>query len=545
MDRAPLGQAGDAQLQPINIEMFLEDPQKSVVFAPPEAAVKLNNPFYEATQLEQDGKRDQAKAIYLELLNANFDNAVLCAALGMSYATTMRSGLAKLLLETALRGLDAGRLIDDFKALGIVPKCQHPNDIDKFLSGKRAEILNALGTCYKHENLVPQARDLFEQAQSIVPPNADIQNNLGTLYINEGCPEQALATLTKAIEIQPNHAQAHWNRSLAWLEMGDYVQGWPEYDFGFAAHVRNERSHTKTPVPNWDGTPGKRLVVYGEQGIGDEILFASMLPDLLRDCPNTIFECHRKLHTLFAASFPNIDIYPTREDPMITWPLKPDGTPRYDFEAKVALGSLGRYYRNHLEDFPGTPFLQPTAAAEKTWGERLHALGDKPKIGISWIGGHKRTRMEVRSIELARLRPLLELGRDKVDWISLQYTPAEDELAAFEKETGIHIHHWPENVYNANYDETAGLVAGLDLVISVATSVIHLCGALGVPCWVMTASRAAWREYYGGDHMTWYGNNNTMFRQAPGSTDWEPVIAEVTAALADMLGAIDGNPSSP
>lgn len=512
--------------------MFLEDAEKRVIVGLPATAPKApNNPFYTATELDKAGNRKEAERIYLELLNADFDNPVICAALGMNYAVAEKNGLAHTLLQKALDGLP--NMLDGFKRVGITPKSDKQDGLDSFLQVKRSEILNALGTCYKHENRTAEARRYFEEAQDGLPPNPDIQNNLGTLYINEGKPELAQEHLLKALEVDSNHAQAHWNLSLSYLELGDYEQGWREYDWGLTAKVRMERNYTRNPLPFWDGTPGKRVVVYGEQGIGDEILFASMLPDLLRDCPNTVFECHRKLHKLLANSFPALDIYPTREDEVLTWPLKGDNQPRYAFDAKIAIGSLGRFYRPNLDSFPGTPYLKPTPQSELHWNDRLAALPRRPKIGISWIGGHKRTRMEVRSLELERLLPILQ---QDAEFISLQYTPCEDEIANLKEKHGITLHHWPEASYSACYDDTAGLVANLDLVITVCTSLVHLAGSMGVPTWVLTPSRPAWRYRLDLDTMPWYANT-TLFRMQSDSTDWQPVVEEVAGSLAEILKA--------
>lgn len=521
-----------------NVQYVLDDPEKRLAAglpAQPTPSKKPINPFFDATEAERAGDRKAAERMYLELLNADFDNPVLMAALGMNYAAADKSGLANLLLQTALLRFDD--LVPGFKRLGIIPKSDHPEQLEMFMRVKRSEILNAIGTCFKHENRTAEARKYFEDAQEGLPLNPDIQNNLGTLYINEGKPTEAIEHLDAAIAADPNHAQARWNRSLAYLESGDYERGWPEYHYGIAAKVRMDRNYTKGPLPFWDGTPGKRVVVYGEQGIGDEILFASCLPDLLRDCPDTVFECHKKLHKLFANSFPNIDIFPTREDEVLTWPLKQDGKPRYTFDAKLALGDLPRFYRNNLDAFPGTPYIKPTAATELRWNEKLARLGRKPKIGISWAGGHKRTRVEVRSLALEQLLPIL---RQDADFISLQYTPCEGELAEFTGKHGIPIHHWPEAVYSPNYEDTAGLVANLDLVITVCTSVVHLAGSMGVPTWVLTPSRPAWRYRLDLDTMPWY-NCVTLFRQAEGSTEWSPVVDEVAENLTQLLGAANGH----
>jgi tetratricopeptide (TPR) repeat protein len=519
---------------PSNVEMFLDDPEKSVILgaATGKPQRKIINPFYEATELEREGKRKEAERIYLELLNSDFENPVIQAALGMNYAVAEKNGLAHLLLKSAYDNLNG--LVDGFKRVGITPKSEKPGALDDFLKIKKSELLNAIGTCYKHENRCKEAREYFEAAQDGIATNADIQNNLGTLYINEGKPEEALVHLDAALSVSPDHAQAHWNKSLAYLENGDYERGWPEYDWGITAHVRVDRNYTKVPLPFWKGEKGARVVVYGEQGIGDEILFASMLPELIADCELVVFECHRKLHKLFANSFPSIDIYPTREDEIITWPTKSDGSSRYNFTHKIAIGSLGRFYRNKLEDFPGAPFLQPTPASELHWNEILAKLPSGPRIGISWIGGHKKTRIEVRSIELERLLPIVS---QNAQFISLQYTPQEDEIAAFEKKHGIKIHQFPEATYSAIYDDKAGLVANLDLVITVCTSLVHLAGSMGVPVWVMTPSRPAWRYRLDLDTMPWY-NSALLFRQASGSLEWQPVIDEVAASLQSLTGGI-------
>lgn len=529
---------------PSDVSMYLDDPEKSGVLGIPSGPNQkpINNPFYHATELERTGDHKGSERILVELLNNEFDNPVLLAALGMNYAMQEKNGLAQSLLQRALERLPD--MFNAFKRLGVTikPDAVLPTGMDyqvEFNKVKRSEILNAIGTCYKHENHIPEARQYFEEAQAGIAINADIQNNLGTLYINEGKPELCFKYLDAAIAAQPDHDQAHWNRSLAYLELGDYERGWPEYDFGLSANVRVDRNYTPPghpPLPVWRGEKNAKVVVYGEQGIGDEILFASMLPQLIADTDLCVFECHRKLHKLFSNSFPGIDIYPTREDEMVAWPVINQTTPRYPFTHKIALGSLGRFYRQSLDKFPGTSYLSPTPESELHWNELLAALPSGPRIGISWIGGHKKTRMEVRSVTLESLLPILS---QNAQFISLQYTPQEEEIEAFQKaHPGIKIHYFPDACYSPIYDDTAGLVANLDLVITVCTSAVHLAGSMGVPTWVMTPSRPAWRYRLDLDTMPWY-QNTLLFRQAPDSQDWEPVIADVAENLKLLLGAQD------
>jgi len=422
------------------------------------------------------------------------------------------------------------RFVDDLKRHGIKYEKQ-PNKRDSFVTVKKSEICNGIGSCYKQENIIDKSRYWFERAQSYLSvPSADIQNNLATLYINEGSPDRALPFLKTALQANPNHPQALWNLSLCYLETGDYEKGFTLYGHGKRAEVRQERNYSNTGTPEWDGSPGKTVVVYGEQGIGDEIMFASMLPDVVRMSKQVIFEAHTRLATLFRNSFPNVDVYGTREDAQITWPLNPDQTFRYEIDAKIAIGDLGKFFRKDIKDFPGKPYLTPTYENNEKWAKRMNEVftDGKPVIGLNWIGGVKRTRVEVRSLSLEEMLPILS---QDAHFVALQYTDCAAEIFEFEQKHGIKIHFWPEAVHAEDYDNTAAVVANCDLVISNCSSVIHLAGAIGVPTWVLTPSRPAWRYRLDIDWMPWYGSTVTLYRQAPGTVEWGPVVDAVAKDL--------------
>ena len=519
----------------MTVNMTLPDHKAAMIGIQPLRTTGNINPYQAASLLEQQGDIEGAEKAYMELLNNDFNNCVVMASLGMNYAIQGKHGLSNLLLSRALEVFDK-QFKADFNRLGIFTKEQKPGAEAFFIKLKKSEIMNAIGTTWKHENKLKEARYWFERAQSMLPTdNPDIQNNLATLYINEGKPGQSMEHLERALKVDPNHGQAHWNRSLALLEMGDYEQGFKEYHWGKRAQVRMTRKYANHEIPEWDGSPGKVVVVHGEQGIGDEILFASLLPEMIRDCKEVIFDCHKKLHRLFCNSFPMIDIYATREDENITWPVNPNGSMRYPIDATIAIGDLPKLYRKNIEDFPGQPYIRPTPTANMRWAEKLNQTftDGKPVIGINWIGGHKKTRLEVRSLTLEQMLPILQMD---AHFVSLQYTECSAEIAAFEAKHGIKIHEWKEASQNEHYDETAGLVANLDLVITCCSSVVHLAGSMGVDTWVLTPSRPAWRYRLDLDYMPWYGRTVTLFRQQPGTVEWEPVVLEVAQALSALVG---------
>ena len=150
-------------------------------------------------------------------------------------------------------------------------------------------------------------------------------------------------------------------------------------------------------------------------------------------------------------------------------------------------------------------------------------MGSGPYIGISWRGGAQSTRRQLRSIPLPQWKSILN---QPAKFISLQYGECKEDLA-WAEETGFRIHHWPQAI--EDYDETAALVAALDMVISVCTAVVHLGGALGKPVWVLTPAVPEWRYLSQGEQLPWYPSIR-MFRQRP-ETDWSEVIATVAQTL--------------
>jgi hypothetical protein len=384
--------------------------------------------------------------------------------------------------------------------------------------------------CWEHAVMIGDTEKYAKTRQTdfVREQRSEFLVNLATTYIAEGTPETAIKLLDKAIEIDDN-ANAHWNKGLALLEMGKYQEGWPEYDQGERNDLAHQRCYNnlqdpKTPL--WDGTPGQTVVVYGEQGIGDEIMFASMIPDLAKDC-KVIIDAHPRLADIFRGSFPGMPIYGTRKDKQVVWA----GWSTVD--AKISLGSLGRYYRNKAEDFPGTPYITPDPKLVAHYGEQLRLLSDKPKIGISWKGGIKKTGKNQRIIPMDKLRQLFDLD---ADFISLQYDEnAQHEVDKFNESTDLTIHHWPFAI--AHYDHTAALIKNLDFIISVPQSVVHLAGAIGVPTIQLCPKRALWQMGVYGQNMPWYNSVINIWQTEAG--DWDDCLERALEMLKKLLTTKD------
>jgi hypothetical protein len=267
------------------------------------------------------------------------------------------------------------------------------------------------------------------------------------------------------------------------------------------------------------------IVCYGEQGIGDEIMFFSMLPDLMRDC-RVIIECDPRLESMVRRSFPQaMAVYPTSAvDAPFTWlDRHPDCT------HFVPCGSLGRYYRKRDADFSRQSYLTPDPARVERWWRELPARKG-PRVALSWAGGLKKTRFDKRSMPLDQLEPLLAVPN--VEFFSLQYHPwAADECARVGAELGVPIHHWGDVI--ADYEESAAFLQHMDLVVSVNTSLVHLAGALGVPTLCLTPKYVAWRYGVAGPN-PWYGSVD-MLRQAK-DDDWSGPIGVAADHVIRLVG---------
>jgi len=375
-----------------------------------------------------------------------------------------------------------------------------------------------LGLCYQEGQNLVEGEKCFRKALELNPNNSIALNNMSQLYVNLAEPQKAVYVADKCIRIEPELPDAHYNRSLAMLQMGNWQEGWKGYDHNLGKlNSRKERFYGM--IPRWTGVEGMTLIAYGEQGLGDEISFASCIPDLMKK--NKVFiDCDHRLAGLFKRSF-DCKVFGTRYKGDDTW------HENYDIDASVAMGSIPGFYRKKDEDFPGTPYLVADPQRRLMYRSLLDSLGTKKKIGISWAGGIKNTAAARRSMPLADMLPIL---RQDATFISLQYRDAQD-IKTLEEKAGIKVHHWPFAVHSIDYDDTAALVAELDLVITVTQSVVHLAGALGVPCWVLVPERPMWRYRLKGDGFLW-ANSVKLYRQ---KGEWVHCVNKIAYDLRDWL----------
>jgi Flp pilus assembly protein TadD len=393
-----------------------------------------------------------------------------------------------------------------------------------------AGVLNLLGLLRARELAdFVGGEALLRRALALSPSDSNAAANLGWVLAESGRQEEGLAVLDRLVDAQSEDPEMRLMRALVELKRGNFSAGWRDYGARFASRASVPRPFQ---YPDWGASSParKRVLVFGEQGLGDQIMFASCLPDLFREAASSVIDCDPRLAPLFARSFPSASVHGTRQDdPAPPW-LDALGA----VDMQIPIGDLPRRYRQRLSDFPRHGgYLRPDPVKVGRYAQRLDALGPGVAIGLSWRGGTQSSRAALRSVGLAGMAPLIARIADErpAKWVSLQYTPCSEELAAFRDRTGVTIHHWQEAI--DDYDDTAALVTALDVVVTVCTAVVHLAGALGRPAVVMVPIAAEWRYGASVETMPWYPSVRLLRQSVAG--DWRGVLDAIPGAVRRLL----------
>jgi len=370
-----------------------------------------------------------------------------------------------------------------------------------------------LGNTLHTLDLLESARASFEQALVLRPAYAEAHYNLGCVLEDLGRLPPAIASMRSALALKPEYAQARFGLALARLRGGDFAAGWRSYESRWQSpdHDTPWRDYAE---PRWTGEALRagRLLLWGEQGVGDEIQFAGLLPQAMASGDRIVLDCDARLKPLFARSFPGIEVVSG---------CGPAEAREKDFGAQLPVGSLPGLYRTSEAAFEATvsPYLKADQAlrqhfrAEYGSGERL--------IGLAWQTRNQKTGRK-RSLNLSRLKPLFALPG--IRWVSLQYGDF-DALEAQAAAAGAPLVVDRSVDQMVNMDRFAAQVAAMDQVITIDNSTAHLAGALGVPTWMMLPFAADWRWMERRADTPWYPTLR-LFRQ-PARGDWDSVLDSV------------------
>jgi Flp pilus assembly protein TadD len=366
------------------------------------------------------------------------------------------------------------------------------------------------------------AHEALVAAHRAAPQDPDVAADLAFSLQCGGSTDAAIALYERIIAGHPESANAHAGLALSLLGAGDYARGWDEYEWRL--RVPRGGIRREFPFPLWQGEDlsGRCLFVYSEQGIGDEIMFASCFHELLATAGHCVFESSTRLVPLFERSFPGATILARDRSRLPDWWKLPA------IDVHVAAGSVPRFLRKHAQAFPQrAAYLRADPSRVERWRERLMDAGPGRKVGVAWTGGLPGTLRAARSYSLETLRPLL--ATPEASFVALEFLDCGTEVAAFNGGGDARVHRWPEAL--KTLDETAALVAALDLVITVTTATAHLAGALGRPTWVLVPSVPTWRYMWQGERVPWYPSMRVLRGHGAGGA---------TALIEETRVSLDG-----
>lgn len=340
----------------------------------------------------------------------------------------------------------------------------------------------------------------YDQALTARPAFAQALFNKGKALGNLERYTDAAVAYEAALAINPNYEEAKWHLSWVYLALGDFARGWPLFEARWTIPaLGNQRRYPQ--LPQWLGQEpiaGKSLLLYAEQGLGDTLQFCRYVPLLYSLGAKVSLAVQAPLVPLLADQWPDVAVAESFVDVS-------------EFDLATPLMSLPLALGTRLESIPAAvPYLRSVAVAK--------LVSDRPRVGVVWSGstGHKNDQR--RSIPVATLAPLFELP---VDWVCLQPDLRESDLRWLAEHPAVAL----QRPALTDFAETARIIDGLDVVVTVDTAVAHLAGALGKPVWILLPTGADYRWLLDRNDSPWYPTAR-LFRQKTRG-DWSGVIADV------------------
>jgi Flp pilus assembly protein TadD len=498
-------------------------------FTPPETSV-----LQQALDFHRKGQLLQAESLYKRLIGQAPNSHEILNLLGVLYVQQRDFEKALLFLTnaTALSPHTAKYHYD----LGVV--LQELWNLNEAVNHYR--VASKLQPDYHEawENLAVALSDLGRHKEAseacakslLLQPDSLISLcNLATIRRWQGKHEQSLQLLKEALQHNPAHIRARDRFAQLLLSLGEFESGWIEYSWRVYTHNYFCMDKNFVPLPKWAGgsLAEKRIIVHSEQGIGDEVMFASCLEDLLALKPaHTAVMCDPRLTNLFKRSFPSVDICACGQ---MEWGNTGENI---EMDIRVPLGDLPRYFRSSLHDFrDGGPYLVPDPDQVIDWSRRLQEMGGELKVGISWRGSLDRRVAEARSIPLHLWKPILET--EGCTFINLQYGDWQQEIDNLPETIQKKVVCFEEINPLLDLESFAALIKCLDLIITVDNSTVHFAGAIGTPTWLLLPALADFRWHLSvPDGKTpWYSSVTLLRQDYNHYGQWQSLLDKTASRL--------------
>jgi len=413
----------------------------------------------------------------------------------------------------------AQRLMDDFDSS--IKSCQRAIALEP---GYAAAYAN-LAANYIATKKMALAASACCKALALDDKNADAHMYLGLVFQEQGDLENSVKSYKKAALLAPDNSNTVFNLSLVLLASGDFEDGWKGYAARWTREI-NPVLGQYFPYPHWQGEvlDNKTILIWGEQGIGDQIMFASMYSELISSAQLCVFACAKKLLPLFSHSFPLARVVSVDDANAL-------GELHDRIDVQASAGALGRWLRPNLASFRFRDgFLLPHADRVSYWKSRLADLGPALNVGISWRSANMKGDRPFYCTRIDQWGPILQVPG--VRFINLQYDECTVELEQARALFDVCVHGFAEVDLFNDLAEAAALSQALDLVISAPNAAAILAAAVGVPSWMMT-SGFDW-QHMGELDNCWCSKAKTFHKSW--EQDWDGVVDDIAAALREKVG---------
>nr|WP_279625237.1 tetratricopeptide repeat protein [Caulobacter segnis] len=432
------------------------------------------------------------------------------------------------------------------------------------------EASNNLACALRELNREPEAIEVLKESIGAHPESPALWNTLGTVVCNTGDPAGSIVFFDEALRLNPNYSKGWHNRAFAKSDLGDIegalidldralqrpdstmdeaimrfaratltlslgwlAEGWKLYDWRLSPHLTTApRFHIPGTVWSEHDLSGKSLFICAEQGLGDEVMLASMLPDILERLGpdgSLAIAVESRLIPLFERSFPTVEVtvHRTFQYEGRVYRTAPEIKDWERFDYWAPLGAFLSTLRGSLDAFPkASGYLKPDPDRVAYWKTELEKLGPAPKVGLLWKSLKLNAERARQFSPFEAWRPVLQTPG--VTFINLQYGDCEEELALAKEEFGIEIWQPPGIDLKQDLDDVTALCAAVDLIIGFSNATSNLGAAAGAPIWLLTAPEV-WTKL-GSDYYPWYPQARVFSPRIIG--EWDPALEQVAAALS-------------
>lgn len=395
-----------------------------------------------------------------------------------------------------------------------------PND------GHAADAFGALGRILANQAMFDDAIAAYRRAIELNPENPSVYTNLSALFESMGRHDEALLLCERALTINPDCDGTRWNLARALLATGHIEEGWDMYGFGFAAGQR--KPYRPFPGLIWEGQPleGKTIMVWKEQGIGDDLYFSTCYSDLIARAGHVIIETDPRLVGLYSRTWPQATV---RAETTGSTGFGNYG--KVDFDYTAPAGLVASQLRRHISNFPAeNPKLVPDPARAAECRSWLATLGPGPKIGLAWGSG---VSTKLRALVYSELKHWVDLFRiEGISVVNIQYSNVEEDAEALKRDHGLTLHRMPGLDLFSDVEGAAALTSCLDAAISPSSFPAILAASLGVPVFYYSPKRG-WPRL-GTDRLPWFPSihcHTLDYR-----TDRDVLAREVIGNLRTFLG---------